>query len=137
MRLKLLLVKDSEVLCEIPLFMESWQKGRLEDELDALENEFDRFSKFFDALSHKSRLRMMKRLLMDDNLTLGFVEFIRDLGLNPKTVWEGTRKLREGGFLVKSESGKYQCSDVGQAAFLMMSLALRRLLQALEELEEF
>ena len=136
MKLKLLLVKDNEVLYEMPLSMKDWPKKRLDDELKSLEEEVDRFTVLFDALSHSSRLRMMKRLLQDDDLMLSFADFTRDLRLNPKTVWEGTMKLRKGGLLEKSENGKYRCSKLGQAEFLMVSLALRRLLQALEELEK-
>jgi len=136
MKLRLLLAKDDEILFEIPLSMEDWPKERLAQELASFESEFDQFSKLFHALSHHTRLRMMKRLFEDEDLTLGFVDFIKDLGLNPKIVWEGTRKLRESGLLVKSDEGKYQCSEAGQAEFLMLSLAFRRLLQVLEELEQ-
>ncbi len=136
MKLKLFLVKDDEILFEIPLSTEDWPKERLEQELASFEREFDQFSRLFDALSHHTRLRMMKRLFEDEDLTLGFVDFIKDLGLNPKIVWEGTKKLREGGLMVKSDDGKYQCSEVGQAEFLMVSLALRRLLQVLKRLEQ-
>ena len=136
MKLRLLLVRDKEVLFEIPLLAEDWPKEQLEDELKALEEEFDRFSRFFDALSNRNRLLMMKRLFENDNLTLGFADFMKDLDLNPKIVWESTRKLCKGGLLEKSENGKYRCSERGQAEFLMVSLALRRLLQALEEFKE-
>ena len=136
MKLRLLLAKDDEILFEIPLSMEDWPRQRLAQELTSFEREFDQFSKIFHALSHQTRLRMMKRLFEDEDLTLGFVDFMKDLGLNPKIVWEGTKKLRESGLLVKSIDGKYQCSEVGQAEFLMLSLALRRLLQVLKRLEE-
>lgn len=136
MKLRLLLVRGKEVLFEIPLLAEDWPREQLEDELKALEEEFDKFSRFFDALSNRNRLSMMKRLFENDDLTLGFADFMRDLDLNPKTVWEGTRKLRKGGLLEKSENGKYRCSECGQAEFLMVSIALRRLLQALEEFKE-
>jgi len=134
MRLKLQLTKNGEVVFEMPLSVEDWTKHRLANELASFEGEFNRFSKLFDALSHETRLRMMKRLLEDDDLTLGFGEFMRDLRLNPKTVWESTRKLQEGGLLVKSKDGRYRCSEPGVAEFLMLSLALRRLFKAVEEL---
>ncbi len=134
MKLKLQLKKDGEVVFEIPLSMEDWTKRRLTEELTSFEREFDRFSKLFDALSHENRLRMMKRLLEDDDLTLGFGEFMRDLGLNPKTVWESTKKLQESGLVIRSKDGKYKCSEPGAAEFLMLSLALRRLFEAVEEL---
>lgn len=135
MKLKLLLAKDNEIIFEIPLAMEDWPKEHLAQELASFEREFDQFSRLFHALSHQTRLRMMKRLFEDEELTLGFADFMKDLDLNPKIVWESTKKLRDGGLLVKSDDGKYQCSEFGQAEFLMLSLALRRLLQFLKQLD--
>jgi len=134
MKLKLQLLKDNKVIFEMPLTMEEWPRHRLENELASFEQEHERFAKLFDALSHETRLRMMTHLFEDSNLTLSFADFMRDLNLNPKIVWEGTRKLREGGLLTKSPDGKYRCSDPAVAEFLMLSLALRRLLKAMEEL---
>jgi len=114
--------------------MNDWPRDRLESELDSFERELGSFARLFDALSHETRLRMMTRLFEDNNLTLSFADFMRDLDLNPKIVWESTRKLREGGLLTKSPDGKYRCSDPAVAEFLMLSLALRRLLKAMEEL---
>jgi len=134
MKLKLQLLKDNKVVFEMPLSMGEWPRDRLESELDSFEQELGRFTRLFDALSHETRFRMMKRLFENDDLTLGFADFMKDLDLNPKIVWEGTRKLREGGLLTKSSDGKYRCSDPAVAEFLMLSLALRRLLKAMEEL---
>ncbi len=137
MALKLQLVKNGDVLFEIPLNVESWPKNELKDELERFEDEFDRFSSFFDALSNMGRLRMMKRLFEDDDLTLSFADFMRELGLNPKIVWESTRKLTQCGLMEKSEDGRYRCSQHGQAEFLMVSLALSRLLRVLQDFEEW
>jgi len=134
MKLKLVVKKNGEVLFEMPLSTEDWTKNRLANELSSFERELDRFSRLFDALSHETRWKMMKRLLEDPDLTLGFGDFMRDLGLNPKTVWESTRKLQEGGLLVKSEDGRYRFSEPGIAEFLMVSLALRRLSRVMEEI---
>ena len=134
MKLKLLLKSNGKVLFEIPLSMEEWTKQGLERELVFSELELEKFSKLFDALSHGTRLKMMTRLLGEEDLTLGFGEFMRDLRLNPKTVWESTRKLQEGGLLVRSKDGRYQASEPGAAEFLLLSLALRQLFKAMEEL---
>lgn len=134
MTLKLLLVQDGRVLAEMPLAVADWPRKHLEQELNSFEQEMDKFSRLFDALSHQTRLKMMKRLFIEEDQKLGFGDFMRDLDLNPKIVWENTRKLREGGLLEKAPDGKYCCSDVGAAEFLMLSLVLRRLLQTLEEL---
>jgi DNA-binding transcriptional ArsR family regulator len=133
MKLKLQLLKNGKVVFEMPLSRDEWSKHRLATELDLFESEIDKFSRLFDALSHETRLRMMTHLFEDDDRTLSFAEFMRDLSLNPKIVWEGTRKLREGGLLTKSADGKYRISDPAVAEFLMLSLALRRLLKVMEE----
>lgn len=137
MRLKLQLVGDGEILFEVPLSPVDWQREELENEFKAAEDDFQRFSKIFDALSHQTRLRMMRCLVEDENRTMSFADFMRDLNLNPKIVWENSRKLEEGGFLEKTGRGQYSCSDFGQKAFIMMSLALHRLIESLEGMEEF
>jgi len=135
MTLKLQLVRDGEVLFEIPLSPANWPREQLQNELRAFEEDFQRFSKIFDVLSHKTRFGMMKRLMEEEDSTMNFADFMRDLDLNPKIVWENARKLREGGFLEKVSRGRYRCSDVGQRGFIMMSLALRHLMETLREIE--
>jgi len=137
MKLKLQLVRDGEVVFEVPLSLTEWPREQLEDELKAFETDFQRFSKFFDALFHETRLRMMKRLIEKENRTMNFADFMRDLNLNPKIVWENTRKLREEGLLEKVERGKYRCSEAGQTGFILISFALRHLMEVLEEIETF
>lgn len=137
MALKLQLVENGSILFEMPLNAERWTKSELRDELDRFEEEFDRYASFFDALSNEGRLRMMKRLFEDDDLTLSFADFMRELRLNPKIVWESTKKLTECGLMEKSEDGRYRCPQPGQAEFLMVSLALGRLLRVLQDFEEW
>lgn len=137
MKLKLQLVRDGQVLFELPLSMEDWSRELLQNELASIEREFDQFSKLFSALSNQNRFRMMKNLFADEDLKLGFADFMRNLDLNPKIVWESTRKLQESGFLEKSDDGKYRCSEFGEAGFIVLSLALKRLRQVLSELEEW
>jgi DNA-binding transcriptional ArsR family regulator len=132
--MRLLLSKNENVLIEIPLSIKDWSRKQLEDEMSSFEDQSNRFSKLFDALSHETRLRMMNNLLVDEDQTVTFAEFMRDLDLNPKLVWENTRKLTEGGFLKKTGRGEYRFSEFGETEFMMMSLALRRLMEALEEL---
>jgi len=136
MKYKLQLVGNGQVLFEVPLSPVDWSREELENEFKATEEDFERFSKIFDALSHETRLRMMTRIMEDENQTMSFADFMRDLNLNPKIVWENSRKLEKGGLLEKTGRGQYSCSDFGQKAFIMMSLALHRLIESLEEMEE-
>ena len=135
MNLKLQLVKDGKIIFEIPLSPTDWPKDQLETELTAFEEDFQKFSIMFDALSNQTRLKMMRRLVQEENSTMNFADFMRDLDLNPKTVWENSKKLSDGGFLTKIGRGTYSCSEFSQSAFLTLSLALRRLLESLEEIE--
>ena len=133
MKLRLQLIRNGEIIFEIPLSPTDWSRPQLENEFEALEADFQRFSKIFTALSNETRLMMMKRLMEEEDRTMHFADFMRDLDLNPKIVWENTRKLREGGLLEKIGRGRYRCSGFGETGFMMMSLALRRLIAALED----
>jgi len=135
MMLKLQLVRDGEILFEMPLLCKDWIREELENEFKTVEEDFQRFSKIFDALSHETRLRMMGRLIAEENRTMSFADFMHDLNLNPKIVWENSKKLTEGGLLKKTGRGKYSCSEFGQTTFMMVSLVLRRLIESLEEAE--
>jgi DNA-binding transcriptional ArsR family regulator len=137
MRLKLQLVQDGRIVFEMPLSITDWSKEELEDEFQATEGEFAKFSKLFDALSHETRLRMMRRLVEDENRTMSFADFMRDLDLNPKTVWENSKKLEESGLIKKTGRGQYSCSDFGQTTFIMMSLALHRFIQSMQQVDEY
>jgi DNA-binding transcriptional ArsR family regulator len=136
MELKMQIVRDGKVIIEMPLSPSDLTRKPLQTEMNAFEEEFGRASKVFEALSNETRLRMMRRLLEEEDGTLGFADFMKDLDLNPKLVWENARKLREGGLLQKTGRGRYSCSEFGQRTFMLMGLALGRLKEALEELEE-
>jgi DNA-binding transcriptional ArsR family regulator len=137
MTLKLQLVRDGKIILEMPLSPMDWSKNQLETEFKAFENDLERFSSMFGALSNQTRLKMMRRLVEEEDNTMNFADFMKDLDLNPKTVWENSKKLSDGGFLTKTGRGTYRCSEFGQTTFLTLSLALRRLLKSIEELENY
>lgn len=131
MKLKWQLVRDGEVIFEIPLSPTKTSREAFISELDAFEEYFSRLSKIFIALSNETRWRMMKQLVRKRNRTISFSDFMRDLNLNPKLVWENTRKLSEGGLLNKIGRGQYRCSAFGEAGFIMINLSLKRLIDEL------
>lgn len=131
--LKLKLLRGDKVIVEVPLSILDWPKEQLETEFEAFEEDFKRFSCMFNALSNMTRIKMMRKLIAEENRTINFAGFMHDLDLNPKTVWENLRKLRDGGFLKKTSRGTYHCSEFGQSAFLILSLILRRILDSIEE----
>jgi len=134
--LKLQLVRDGCVIFEFPISVTEWSKELLENELESIEEDFQRFSKIFDALSNETRIRMMMKMLMEEDASIRFADLMQDLGLNPKIVWENLGRLSQCGFLEKTGRGKYRCSEFGQRAFMLMSLAMRRLLKIIDEMEE-
>jgi DNA-binding transcriptional ArsR family regulator len=136
MTLTLQLIEDGQVIFQIPLSPRDWSREELVNDLDAFEANFQRYSKLFTALSTETRLRMMKRLIERQKRTVTFTDFMQDLDLNPKLVWENTRKLREGGLVVKIGRNGYRCSEFGETSFMMMSLAFRRLIKALDEMDD-
>jgi DNA-binding transcriptional regulator YhcF (GntR family) len=136
-KFKLQILRDDEVIFEMPLSHADWERERLENALETMKMDFQRHSKIFNALSNETRFLMMKQLLEGGSRVITFTDFMRDLDLNPKLVWENTRKLREGGLIVKVGRGKYRCSRFGETSFMMISLVLKQLLKSLEEFETF
>jgi len=135
MGLKLQLVRDGKVIFEVPISITEWPKEMLEEELKSIERDFHRFIDIFSILSNETRIRMMRRLLMEEDASVRFADLMQDLDLNPKIVWENLGKLSRCGFLEKTGRGRYRCSEFGQRAFMLMGLTLRRLLEIIEEAE--
>ncbi len=132
MTLRLQIVRDDEIIFELPLSPSDWSINALEDELEIFEDDFHQLSKIFAALSNETRLLMMKHLIEQRQRIINFSDFMKELDLNPKLVWENTNKLRAGGLLTKIGRGQYRCSTFGESSFLMMSLGLRRLIRFLQ-----
>ncbi|MEM2093837.1 MAG: winged helix-turn-helix domain-containing protein [Candidatus Bathyarchaeia archaeon] len=133
MKLKLRIMRGEETIFEIPLSFSDWPREHLMDELESTEEEFQRLSRLFATLSNMTRLMMMKRIMEEEDHTASFTDFMRDLNLNPKLVREYTRRLTECGLLEKVGRGRYRCSRSGETSFIMLSLALRRLMESFNE----
>jgi predicted transcriptional regulator len=71
--------------------------------------------------------------MLEEESGLSFSDFVRDLNLNPKIVWENSKKLIDNGLVEKTGRGQYSCSELGERAFVLMSVTLRRLIDSLEE----
>jgi len=132
--LKLMLVEDGRVLAELPLSTRGWRRDELRRELDSLDDDLERFSRLFDILSNAGRVRMMSALFEEPERPLAFTELMNELEMNPKLVSESARKLRNAGLIEKDDDGRYRATREGEAQFLMVGIALRRMLQILEEM---
>jgi len=125
-------VRDGDVVFELPLSPEDWRNEEVQKEFRVVSEDFKKFSRIFDALSNETRLKMMRRMLEEES-SLSFSDFVRDLNLNPKIVWENSKKLIDNGLVEKTGRGQYSCSELGERAFVLMSVTLRRLIDSLEE----
>ena len=132
--LKLKLEKDGRVLWEIPLQATAWDRHSLKRELDKVESDMVRFEATFNALANHGRMQMMRIFFRDTNRPMGFTELMNELGMNPKIVSESTKRLRNTGLIEKNENGKYTPTRTGEAQFLMMSVAMRRMLEIMDQL---
>ena len=132
--LKLMLVNDDKILWEIPLQAQQWNRRTLRNELDNMEQETQRFENLFNIMANRSRMRMMRVFLYQNKTSMGFTELMNILDMNPKIVSESTKRLRRTGLIEKNKEGKYRSTRQGEAQFLMMSIALKRMLDFLEEL---
>jgi predicted transcriptional regulator len=132
--LKLMLVEDGNVLWEIPLAARQWERRTLRRELAETERETARFEDLFNALANRSRMRMMRSFFDDTDASKGFTELMNELGMNPKIVSDSTKRLRRSGLIEKDDEGRYRTTRNGEAQFLMMSVAMRRMLEILEQL---
>jgi len=131
--LKLKLVENGKTLWEIPLQARNWDRGSLNREFQEIDNEIKRFEAIFNAMANTGRRRMM-RVFFDLERPMGFTELMNELGMNPKIVSDSTKRLRNTGMIEKDEEGKYKTTRTGEAQFLMMSVAMRRMLEILDQL---
>ena len=132
--LELRLVRGDNVIIKIPLLVSDWPNEQLETEFEDFEVYFDKFSKVFGVLSNITRIKMLRKLLEEEDCTLNFAGFISSLDLNPKTVWEHLEKFIDVGFVIKKCRGTYQLSEFGQSTFLTFNFVIQQLLEMLKEI---
>ncbi len=133
MGLRMLLVEDGKILCEVPLSPKDWLKEDLEKEYERLEEDLREISRVFEVFTNVSRVRMMRSLMEDEDFMLSFKDFMEELDMNPKSVREHAARLFEAGFLERPSRGKYRLSELGRLGFMMGGLAMKRMLRALED----
>ncbi len=131
--LTLKLVEDGKTLWEIPLQARNWDRRALSREFAEIDNEIKRLEAIFNAMANTGRRRMMRTFFVMER-PMGFTELMNELGMNPKIVSDSTKRLRNTGMIEKDEDGKYKPTRTGEAQFLMMSVAMRRMLEILDQL---
>ncbi|MEM2136894.1 MAG: winged helix-turn-helix domain-containing protein [Candidatus Methanomethylicia archaeon] len=129
MELKIQLVRDGEVIWELPITSKTYAT------IDDVWNRCEEIAEIFEALSHETRIKMLMKLMEEYPEPVSFAEIMREFDLNPKIVWENIRKLSVIGILEKSDRGRYQCSKNGRILFTTLALTLTKIMELLNELE--
>jgi len=68
--LRLLLVRDDEVFCGLPLSPGDWTTEELETEVDDFVREAQNSVRIVEALTNMNRLRMLRYLIEDETILL-------------------------------------------------------------------
>ena len=130
---KLLLMRDDQVIWEFQLSSDGTEWKEFHRELEGMHYEMEEVTTAIEAVSNRNRMRMIARLLSDEDHTLRFKDFIEKLGMNPKTIREHACKLHEAGLLEFPDRGRYRLSEFGRYSGIMTGLAFRRMLRVLRE----
>ncbi|RLF10643.1 MAG: hypothetical protein DRJ98_05665 [Thermoprotei archaeon] len=129
MALKLLLVDDGEVLCEVPLSLDASMERELQE---LMEEGLSLLNALASSFSHARRLQILAEFLKGGFDELEFSELTSRLGLNPKQIWEHVKALERSGVIERRGWGRYAVSRLGATAVLMVGLSLHRMLRVLE-----
>jgi DNA-binding HxlR family transcriptional regulator len=132
MTLKLQIVKDDKVICEMPLEVSDWSRGRIEEELKLLERRMERVRAIHEMLASETRIRMLNSIIR--NMDVRFSELMEQLDANQKIVNENLERLRNNRMVNRHEKNPrdvhYTASRLGFASFLTMA-AIRRVMDEL------
>jgi len=132
--LKLMLVEDGKVLLEMPLSMKSWDRRELKQELDGFDEQIESMSGLFRVLSNEGRMRMMSAFFESEDRNMAFTQLMNELGMNPKLIWDSTKRLSRSGLIEKDDEGRYLPTREGEAQFLVLGVAMRHIMQILREM---
>jgi len=132
--LTLKLEEDGKTLWEIPLRVRNWNRRSLTREFNEMEVQMQQFEGLFNALANRGRMRMMRSFFDVADMSKGFSELMNELGMNPKIVSDSTKRLQRSGLIEKNDEGRYRPTRNGEAQFLLMSVAMRRMLEILDQL---
>jgi len=91
-------------------------------------------SELFRVLSNEGRMRMMSAFFESEDRNMAFTELMNELGMNPKLIWDSTKRLSRSGLIEKDEEGRYLPTREGEAQFLVLGVAMRRIMQILREM---
>jgi hypothetical protein len=130
MSIRFTLHEGSKVLLDLPLSGEEWQPEIREivmKELTDSESDLDSLSEICDFFSNKKRLQMVNHMIRDCENSATFTDLLK-VAVNPKYVSDLVNRAPKRELVVKDKNG-YSVSPVGVGSFLLLSIAIKKLLQ--------
>ena len=130
MSIRFTLQEGSKVLVDLPLSDKEWQpevREMVSKELKDSEADLDSLSEICDFFSNKKRLQMVSHMIRDCENSASFTDLLK-VAMNPKYVSDLVNRAPKRGLVVKDKNG-YSVSPVGVGSFLLLSIAIRKLLR--------
>ena len=130
MSIRFTLHEGSKVLLDFPLSEGEWQPEVREivlKELKDSEADLDSLSEICDFFSNKKRLQMVNHMIRDCENSASFTDLLK-VAVNPKYVSDLVNRSPKRELVVKGKNG-YSVSPVGVGSFLLLSIAIRKLLR--------
>ena len=130
MSIRFTLQEGSKVLVDLPLSDKEWQpevREMVSKELKDSEADLDSLSEICDFFSNKKRLQMVNHMIRNCENSASFTDLLK-VAMNPKYVSDLVNRAPKRGLVVKDKNG-YSVSPVGVGSFLLLSIAIRKLLR--------
>lgn len=122
------IVKDGETLLEIPLEGDRMMSV-VGDSVHNLMRGLEKLSKIFDVMSNPIRLKILAKLATEGEQR--FVDFVKDLDMNPRIASFNMKKMLEEGLVEKGESG-YRISEAGKGCLAICGIGMNKFLKEVE-----
>ncbi len=107
--LRLLPVRSDEVLCRLPLSSGDWTAEPLESEMDDFMREAQNYVHLMEALTNMNKFSMLHYLIMDEDSTQSYNDFLIGSDMNLQTARKHTKRLES------PQRGKYRLFRRGAA----------------------
>lgn len=130
MSIRFTLHEGSKVLVDLPLSEKDWPpdvRELVSRELKDSEADLDSLSEICDFFSNKKRLQMVNHMIRDCENSATFTDLLK-VAVNPKYVSDLVNRSPKRQLVVKDKNG-YSVSPVGVGSFLLLSIAIRKLLR--------
>ena len=130
MSIRFTLHEGDKILVDLPLSEKEWQpevREIVSRELKDSEADLDSLSEICDFFSNKKRLQMVNHMIRDCENSATFTDLLK-VAVNPKYVSDLVNRAPKKQLVVKDKNG-YSVSPVGVGSFLLLSIAIRKLLR--------